>query len=78
MSKNNHKDQRGGGGLTVEVRNNNVEQALRKLKKMIAKDGIMQTIRDRSHFVSNTEKRLKANAAAAARHRRRIKENKYE
>ena len=60
------------GGLTVEVRNGNLEQALRRLKKMIAKEGLMQEVRDRRYFVSNTEKRLKAEAAGKARHRRRI------
>ena len=74
---NNHRDRKGGNGLTVEVRNNNVEQAIRKLKKMIAKDGIMQEVRERRHFVSNTEKRLKAEAAGRARHRRRIAKDNY-
>jgi len=60
------------GGLTVEVRNGNLEQALRRLKKMIAKEGLMQEVRDRRYFISNTEKRLKAEAAGKARHRRRI------
>ena len=46
-------------GLTVEVRNGNLEQAMRRLKKMIAKEGIMQEVRDRRYFVSNTEKRIK-------------------
>jgi ribosomal protein S21 len=59
-------------GLTVEVRNGNLEQALRRLKKMIAKEGIMQEVRDLKHFISNTEKRLTAEAAGKARHRRRI------
>lgn len=59
-------------GLTVEVRNGNLEQAMRRLKKMIAKEGIMQEVRDRRYFVSNTEKRIKAEAAGRARHRRRI------
>ena len=74
MANNNYRDKekKGGNGLTVEVRNNNVEQALRRLKKMIAKDGIMQEVRDRKHFISNTEKRLKAEAAGKARNRRRI------
>ena len=74
MANNNYRDKekKGGNGLSVEVRNNNVEQALRRLKKMIAKDGIMQEVRDRKHFISNTEKRLKAEAAGKARHRRRI------
>jgi small subunit ribosomal protein S21 len=79
MANNNHRDRdrKGGNGLTVEVRNNNVEQAMRRLKKMIAKDGIMQEVRDRKHFISNTEKRLKAEAAGRARHRRRIAKDKY-
>ena len=59
-------------GLTVEVRNGNLEQAMRRLKKMIAKEGIMQEVRDRRYFVSNTEKRIKAEAAGRARHRKRI------
>jgi small subunit ribosomal protein S21 len=54
------------------VRNNNVEQAMRKLKKKLMNDGMMQELRERQHFVSNTEKRLKAEAAARARHRKRI------
>tara|TARA_B100001027_G_C16112816_1_gene261274 strand:- start:239 stop:514 length:276 start_codon:yes stop_codon:yes gene_type:complete len=69
-------DQPRGKGLTVEVRNGNLEQALRRLKKMIAKEGIMQEVRDRRYFVSNTEKRLKAEAAGRARHRRRIAKEK--
>lgn len=79
MANNNYrdKDNKGGNGLTVEVRNNNVEQALRRLKKMLAKDGIMQEVRDRKHFISNTEKRLKAEAAGKARHRRRIAKDNY-
>ena len=79
MANNNYRDKekKGGNGLTVEVRNNNVEQALRRLKKMIAKDGIMQEVRERKHFISNTEKRLKAEAAGKARHRRRIAKDSF-
>ena len=64
--------------MSVEVRNGNIEQAIRKLKKKLTNDGIFQTIRERRYFVSNTEKRLKAEAASRARHRKRIaKENNY-
>lgn len=75
MAKNNHpKSER--GGLTVQVTNNNVDQAMRRLKKKINNDGILFDLRERRYFVSNTEKRLQKEAAAAARHRRRIsKEN---
>ena len=72
------KKQTGPSGLSVEVRNGNVEQAIRKLKKMMMKDGIMQTVRERRYFISNTEKRLKATAAGKARHRRRIAKDSIE
>ena len=67
-----------GNGLSVEVRNGNVEQAIRKLKKMMMKDGIMQTVRERRYFISNTEKRLKAKAAGRARRRREIAKDSIE
>ena len=67
---------RDNDGMAVEVRNNNVDQAMRKLKKKLANDGIFQELRDRSHFVSNTEKRLRSDAAAKARHRKRIAQEK--
>jgi ribosomal protein S21 len=59
-------------GMSVEVRNGNVEQAIRKLKKMMMKEGILQTVRDRRCFITNTEKRLKAKAAGKARRRREV------
>jgi len=77
MSKSKHTPGE-GTGFYVKVRDNNVEQAMRKLKKKLMNDGIMQEIRDRRYFKSNTEKRLQAEAASRARHRRRIakEENK--
>ena len=36
--------------ITVEVRNNNVEKALRVLKKKLQKDGLMKELRMRQHF----------------------------
>ncbi len=74
----NKKQQTGPSGLAVEVRNGNVEQAIRKLKKMIMKDGILQEVRERRYFISNTERRLKAKAAGRARHRRRIAKDSIE
>lgn len=65
-------------GMSVEVRNNNVEQAMRRLKKKLMNDGILQELRERRYFTSNTEKRLKAEAAARARHRKRIAKDSVE
>lgn len=73
MSNNHNK---ANSGMTVTVHNNNVEKAMRQLKKKLLRDGLFNEIRERRYFKSNTEKRLKAEAAAAARHRRRqAKEN---
>jgi len=63
---------KGEKGMTVSVHNNNVEKAMRQLKKKLLRDGLFNEIRERRYFKSNTEKRLKAEAAANARHRRRL------
>jgi|TARA_B100001029_G_C14992515_1_gene412911 small subunit ribosomal protein S21 len=43
--------------ITVEVRNNNVEKALRVLKKKLQKDGLMKELRMRQHFEKPSLKR---------------------
>jgi|TARA_B100001105_G_C22124832_1_gene329104 small subunit ribosomal protein S21 len=37
-------------GITVEVRNNNVEKALRVLKKKLIKSGQMKELKERQYF----------------------------
>lgn len=54
-------------GLYVEVRNNDVNFALRKFKKKIQESGLMQELRERSHYTKPSEKRAKAKAAGRAR-----------
>jgi small subunit ribosomal protein S21 len=68
-SKHNEKDAL-VGGLRVEVRNNDVNKALRKLKKKIAEDGIMQDLRNREFFESKGTKRRKAKEAAIRRYKK--------
>ena len=41
--------------MKVDVRNNNVEKALRILKKKLQQDGIYNELRNREHFVSNVQ-----------------------
>lgn len=79
-NRNNRRDDKQGfgNGLSVEVRNGNVEQAIRKLKKLVMKTGLMNEIRERRYFISNTEKRLKAQAAGRARRRREIAKDSVE
>ena len=39
---------------TIEVRNNNVEKALRVLKKKLMKDGVMRELKERQYFHTST------------------------
>ena len=54
-------------GLAVEVYNNDVNKALRKLKKKMQDDGILQDLRERQHYEKPSTKRAKAKAAGRAR-----------
>lgn len=54
-------------GIAVVVQNNNVDAALRKFKKKVQEEGILQTVRNKQEYVKPSEKRRKAKAAAKAR-----------
>ena len=56
--------------MKVDVRNNNVDQALRVLKKKLQLDGLFNELREREHYVSKSEKRRRAKAAAIRRQKR--------
>lgn len=51
----------------VEVRNGDFTFALRKFKKKVQEDGILQELRERQHFEKPSETRKKAKAAGRAR-----------
>ena len=59
--------------MRVDVRKNNVDQALRILKKKLQVDGLFNELRERAHFVSRGEKRRRAKAAGR---RRMLKDQK--
>lgn len=59
-------------GIAVVVRNGNTEAALRKFKKKVQEEGIIQTVRAKQEYVKPSEKRRKAKAAAKARWLKRI------
>ena len=70
MAKNNHDKSASDGfgrGLHVEVRNNDLNRALRKLKKLVNNEGIIKEVRDRQHYVSPSEKKRKAKAQGRKR-----------
>ena len=54
-------------GLYVQVRNNDVSRALRKLKRLMQDEGIILEMRKRKYYVKPSEKRAKAKAAGRAR-----------
>lgn len=65
-SKHNEKDAI-ISGMRVEVRNNDLNRAMRKLKKKLAEDGILQELRQREYYESKGTKRRKAKEAAIRR-----------
>ena len=64
--------------MKVDVRNNNVDQALRILKKKLQLDGMFNELREREHYVSKGEKRRHAKAAAIRRYKKEQKKRKEE
>ena len=64
--------------MKVDVRKNNVDQALRILKKKLQLDGLFNELREREHFVSRGEKRRKAKAAGIRRCKKDEKKRREE
>ena len=56
--------------MEVEVRNGNVDQAIRVLKKKLQQDGLFNELREREFFTSRSESRRRAKAAAIRRQKR--------
>jgi small subunit ribosomal protein S21 len=66
----------GPSGLAVAVHNNDVNKALRKLKKKIAEEGIIQELKKREYYESKGTRRRKEKEAAIRRHKRNIAKQK--
>ena len=73
-----NKDQQGHSvpGLSVEVRNGDINQALRKFKKKVTEAGIIQEVRERQAYVKPSEKRAKEKAAGRARYLKKMSKRK--
>ena len=56
--------------MRVEVRNGNVDQAIRFLKKKLQQDGLFNELREREYYMSKSEKRRRSKAAAIRRQKR--------
>ena len=59
--------------MRIEVRNNNVEKAMRILKKKLTEDGFFNELREREYYQSKGTKRRRAKAAAKRRTERDLK-----
>ena len=53
--------------MEVEVRNNNVDKAMRILKKKLQDDGFFNELRKREYYMTRSEKRRLAKAAGKRR-----------
>ena len=65
-------------GMTVTVRDNDVNKALRVLKKKLQRDGFFQELRERTFYESKGTKKRKAKAAATRRFKRKMQKRKEE
>lgn len=65
-------------GMVVQVRDGNVEKAIRVLKKKMLKNGIFQELRERQYYESKGTKRRKSKAAAIRRYKRKVEKQKLE
>lgn len=63
-------------GMYVEVRNNDVNRAMRKLKKMCNNEGIIRDVREKEYFEKPSIKKKKAKAAARKRWLKQLEKNR--
>ena len=63
--------------MQVVVRENNVEQALRILKKKMQREGLFREMKLRRHFEKPSEKKAREKAEAARRYRKLMRK-RYE
>ena len=55
-------------GITIEVRNNNIEKALRVLKKKLNKDGQMKELKQRQYYQKLSEIKREKKKEGIRRH----------
>jgi small subunit ribosomal protein S21 len=65
-------------GLTVTVRDGNVEKAIRIFKKKVVESGLLLEIRERQFYESKGTRKRKAKAAATRRFKRKMQKRKEE
>ena len=70
------RKQKPQNGLRVEVKNNNVDFALRKFKKMVKNSGMMLELKKKSYYEKPSKKRREKKNLQKLRYKyRQVKEN---
>ena len=59
--------------VQVHVRDNNVDQALRALKKKLQREGVFREMKLRRHFEKPSERKKREQAEAVRRHRKLLR-----
>jgi small subunit ribosomal protein S21 len=72
-----HSREGAGGQVQVLVRDNNVDQALKALKKKMQREGIFREMKLRRHYEKPSERRARE-AAEAVRRARKLERKRLE
>ncbi len=59
--------------MQVLVRDNNVEQALKVLKRKLQREGLFREMRERRAYEKPSERRIREKAQAVSRHRKAMR-----
>ena len=60
-------------GLKIEVRNGNVEQAMRVMKRKLMKEGVMKELRARESYEKPSERKRRKKKEAIANYKKKMK-----
>ena len=71
MRNNSNNSQQSTGTLII-VKNNDINRALRKLKKVMQQEKIIQTVREKQYFEKPSLKRKRAKATAEKRWKKKL------
>jgi len=61
------KNDREKAGMCVDVRNNDINGAMRVLKKRMQNEGVLNELREKTHYTGRSEKRRLAKKAGRRR-----------
>ena len=59
--------------VLVEVRNGNLEKAMRVLKKKVQREGLVNEIRDRQYYTKPSEKKREAKKQGIKNYKKKMK-----